>query len=30
MPSKSIVEVDGEGVFTARWTMEQMQALNCT
>lgn len=27
MPSKSIVEVDGEGVFTARWTMEQMQAL---
>lgn len=27
MPDRSIVEVDGEGVFTARWTMQQMQAL---
>lgn len=27
MHDRSIVEVDGEGVFTARWTMQQMQAL---
>lgn len=27
MPDRSIVEVDGEGVFTAQWTMQQMQAL---
>ena len=27
MTGKAIVEVNGEGVFTARWTMEQMQAL---
>lgn len=27
MLDRSIVEVDGEGVFTAQWTMQQMQAL---
>lgn len=27
MHDRSIVEVDGEGVFTAQWTMQQMQAL---
>lgn len=27
MDNKAIVEIDGEGVFTAHWTMQQMQAL---
>lgn len=27
MDRKTIVEVDGEGVFTCRWVMEQMQSL---
>lgn len=27
LDDRSIVEVDGEGVFTAQWTMQQMQAL---
>ncbi len=27
MDRKSIVKVDGEGVFTCQWVMEQMQAL---
>lgn len=27
MDRKTIVKVDGEGVFTCQWVMEQMQAL---
>ena len=27
MSDKALVEIDGEAVLTARWTMEQMQAL---
>lgn len=27
VPEPAVVEIDGHGVFTARWTMEQMTAL---